>query len=64
MLATQYRQFVAQYQNLDLLGLSRPMAQRDQIEDAAQRQVDERPHHQHLATEEGQATTHRSSMPS
>jgi hypothetical protein len=59
-LATQHRKLVAQHQGLDLLGLGRSATEHDQLEDAAQRQVDERPDHRHLAAEGGQATTHRS----
>ena len=60
MLATQDREFVTQDQDLDLLGVGRPAAEHDQLKDAAQRQVDERPDHRHLAEEGEQATTHRS----
>ena len=35
ILATQHRQFVAQHEDLDLLRLGRPTAERDQVEDAA-----------------------------
>jgi hypothetical protein len=45
MLAAQHRKLVAQYQNLDFLGLCRAEAEQDQLEAAAQRQVDERPDH-------------------
>jgi hypothetical protein len=41
LLATQHRKLMAQHQDLDLLGLSRATAEHDQVEDAAQRQVDE-----------------------
>jgi hypothetical protein len=59
----QHRQFVAQHQDLDLLGLSRSAAEHDQLKDAAQRQIEERPDHRHLAAESEQATAHRSSTP-
>jgi hypothetical protein len=45
MLAAQHRKLVAQHQNLDFLGLCRAEAEQDQLEAAAQRQVDERPDH-------------------
>ena len=45
MLAVQHHKLVAQHQDLDLLGLRRPEAERDQLEAAPQRQVDERPDH-------------------
>jgi hypothetical protein len=45
MLAAQHHKLVAQHQDLDLLGLRRPEAERDQLEAAPQRQVDERPDH-------------------
>ena len=48
MLATQHSKLVAQHQDLDLLGLCRPTAEHDQLKDAAQRQVDERPDNGHL----------------
>jgi hypothetical protein len=47
MLATQDGQFVTQHQDLDLVGLSRSAAEHDQLEDMAQRQVNERPDHRH-----------------
>src|SRR6266568_3234911 len=48
MLAAEHRKLVAQHQNLNLLGLCRPTAEQDQLEAAAQRQVDERPNHTDL----------------
>jgi hypothetical protein len=36
MLATQDDEFVTQHQDLDLLGLSRPAAEHDQLKDTAQ----------------------------
>jgi hypothetical protein len=40
VLAAQHRKLVAQHQDLDLLGLRRPEAKQDQLNGAAQRQVD------------------------
>jgi hypothetical protein len=53
MLTAQYRKLVAQHQDLDLLGLRRPTAEQDQLEAAAQRQVDERPDHTDLRQGKG-----------
>ena len=60
MLATQDREFVAQDQDLDFLGLSRPAAEHDQLEDVAQRQVEERPDHRHPSRGRQGTTAHRS----
>ena len=61
MLATQDREFVTQDEDLDLLGLSRSAAEHDQLEDVAQRQVEERPQTTGTPAEEGeQATAHPS----
>jgi hypothetical protein len=54
MLAAQHRQLVAEHQGLDLLGLRRPEAEQDQLEAAAQRQVDERPDHNPSPRGEGE----------
>ena len=59
MLAAQHRKLVAQHQDLDLLGLLRPKAEQDQLQAAAQRQVDERPDHETSTGEGEQATAHR-----
>jgi hypothetical protein len=48
LLAAQDRQLVTQDQDLNLLGVRRLPAEHQQRKDAAQRQVDERPDHQHL----------------
>ena len=48
MLAAQDCQLVAEDQDLDLFGVRRPPAEHQQLEQAAQRQVDERPDHPHL----------------
>jgi hypothetical protein len=40
-LVAQHHKLVAQHQDLDLVGLRRPEAERDQLEAAPQRQVDE-----------------------
>ncbi len=60
MLATQHCKLVAQRQDFDFVGLSRSAAKHDQLKDAAQRQVDQRPDHRHLAQEGELAATHRS----
>jgi hypothetical protein len=41
LLAAQHRELVAQYQDLDLVGLCRPEAEQHQLEAAVQRQLDE-----------------------
>jgi hypothetical protein len=48
VLAAQDCQLVAEDQDLNLFGVRRPPAEHHQLKDAAQRQVDERPDHQHL----------------
>jgi len=48
LLAAQDGQLVAEDQDLDLFGVRRPPAEHQQLEQAAQRQVDERPDHPHL----------------
>jgi hypothetical protein len=48
VLAAQDRQLVAEDQDLHLFRVRRPPAEHQQLKDAAQRQVDERPDHQHL----------------
>src|SRR6266498_575159 len=60
MLAAEHRKLVAQHQKLNLLGLCRPTAEQDQLEAAAQRQVDERPNHTDLRQGRREARTHRS----
>jgi hypothetical protein len=47
-LAVQYRQLMAEDQDLNLLGVRRAPAEHHQLKDATQRQVDKRPDHQHL----------------
>jgi len=48
VLAAQNCQLVAEDQDLNLFRVRRAPAQHHQLEKAAQRQVDERPDHQHL----------------
>jgi hypothetical protein len=48
VLAAQDGQLVAQDQDLNLFCVRRPPVEHQQIKDAAQRQIDERPDHQHL----------------
>jgi hypothetical protein len=48
VLAAEDCQLVASDQDLDLFGVRRPPTEHHQLEKAAQRQVDKRPHHQHL----------------
>jgi hypothetical protein len=48
VLAAQDCQLVAEDQDLHLFGVRRPPAQHQQLAKAAERQVDERPAHQHL----------------
>ena len=60
MLATQDHEFVTQHEDLDFLGLSRSAAEHDQLEDVAQRQVEERPDHRHLSRGRQGTTAHRS----
>jgi molybdenum cofactor biosynthesis enzyme MoaA len=48
VLAAQDGQLVAEDQDLDLFGIGRRPAEHHQLEKAVQRQVDERPDHQHL----------------
>jgi hypothetical protein len=48
VLAAQDGQLVAEDQDLHLVGVRRPPAEHHQLEQAAQRQVDERPDHPHL----------------
>jgi hypothetical protein len=48
VLAAQDRQLVTQDHDLNLFRIRRLPAERQQLKDAAQRQVDERPDHQHL----------------
>jgi hypothetical protein len=60
MLATQDHELVTQHEDFDFLGLGRSAAEHDQLEDVAQRQVEERPNHRHPSRGIQGTTAHRS----
>jgi hypothetical protein len=51
---------VTQHKDFDFLGLGRSAAEHDQLEDLAQRQVEERPDHRHPSRGRQGTTAHRS----